>query len=217
VRVRIHEADLAAEERAAFGALKVPLQPALVGRRSVEQARAVDTEQVVADERQVRRRLLGREEIGDDRVHHRQQPVVDTRLAVPRVQLVIDAPVGVEIGEAGELVVSQQPLPEVGTHLPGRRVQRCRRLQPAEAPQRRGKRGERLMVQRDGPTAAQSLAHRRDDRLQGIVPIAVPVRARCVPGTTRAAMTASARSTCPHTVARSARSVPAGSKNGTTS
>ena len=32
------------------------------------------------------------------------------------------------------------------------------------------------MVQRDGPTAAQSLAHRRDDRLQRIVPIAVPVR-----------------------------------------
>ena len=61
MRVRVHEADLAAEERAALGALEVPLQPAVVGRRPVEQARAVGTEQVVADERQVRRRLLGRE------------------------------------------------------------------------------------------------------------------------------------------------------------
>ena len=118
----------------------------------------------------------GEKQVGDDRVDHRQQPVVDARVAVPRVQQVIDAPVGVEIGEAGELAVGQQPLREVGTHLRGRRVQRRRRIRPAEAPQRRGKRGERLVVQRDGPTAAQSLAHRRDDRLQRIVPIAVPVR-----------------------------------------
>ena len=37
------------------GALEVPLQPAPVGRRPVEQVRAVDPEQVVADEGQVRR------------------------------------------------------------------------------------------------------------------------------------------------------------------
>ena len=81
-----------------------------------------------------------------------------------------------EIGETGKLAVGQQPLREVGTDLRGRHVQRRCRIRPAEAQQRRGKGGERLMVQRDGPGAAQSLAHRRVGWLQRVVPIAVPLR-----------------------------------------
>ena len=94
----------------------------------------------------------GEKQVVDDRVDHRQQPVVDARVAVARVQQVIDAPVGVEIGEAGELVVSQQPLPKSARTCPAADVQRCRRIRPAEAPQRRGQRGERLVVQRHGPS-----------------------------------------------------------------
>ena len=54
----VHDADLAAEERAALGALEVALRAAVVRGRPVEQARAVGAEQMLADDRDVRRRLL---------------------------------------------------------------------------------------------------------------------------------------------------------------
>jgi hypothetical protein len=54
---------------------KMPLRAAAVLRRPVEQARAVRSEDVSADDVDVRRRLLGAQQVRDDRVDHRQEPV----------------------------------------------------------------------------------------------------------------------------------------------
>jgi hypothetical protein len=53
VRVHVHQADLAAEEGRAFGALEVALRAAVVIERPIEQARAVGAHQVLVDQAQV--------------------------------------------------------------------------------------------------------------------------------------------------------------------
>ena len=50
--MRVHDADLAAEERAALGTLKIVLRTAAVGERPVEQARAIGGKQMLLDDRE---------------------------------------------------------------------------------------------------------------------------------------------------------------------
>ena len=73
--VRIHEPDLAAEERGGLRALEQALPAAVVGQRPVEQADAVRPAEMRIDETQVLARLLGREHVFEDRVDHRERAV----------------------------------------------------------------------------------------------------------------------------------------------
>ncbi len=61
--MHVHEADLAAEEGAALGALEEALHSAAVLRRPIEEARAVGAHEMLADEGDVRARLLGRQQV----------------------------------------------------------------------------------------------------------------------------------------------------------
>ena len=94
-------------------------------------------------ERDVGARLLGRQQVVDDRVDHRQEPVADAGRAIARMEQVLDAAVVVEVREARELAVrDQQPL-EVGADARGERVELARAPSAAE-PAERGR--ERVSV-----------------------------------------------------------------------
>ena len=108
--MHVHEADLAAEEGRALGALEVALRPAVVGERPVEQARAVGAEQVLVDEAQVVARLLaasaGRR---GSRGSSRSDAVAHAGRRVARVSRVVDAAArSWKQRVAGEHVVGQQ-------------------------------------------------------------------------------------------------------------
>src|SRR5262245_44651684 len=108
MRVRVHDADLAAEEGAALGALETALEASVVREGPVEEARAVDRQQVAADQPQVPLRLLAREELREDRLDHREEAVADARLAIARVQPQLDATVLLEVAEVGQHAVADQ-------------------------------------------------------------------------------------------------------------
>jgi hypothetical protein len=69
---------------------------------------------VLAQERDVRAHLVGRQHVVDDRVDHRQLAVADARRAIVRMEPVLDTAVLVEVREAGEHAVRHQPAAELG-------------------------------------------------------------------------------------------------------
>ena len=149
--------------------------PPAYARRAIEEARAVGREQVLPDQRDVRTRLLRREQLGQDRVDHRQQPVVDPGAVIARVQQPFDAAIGTEVAESGEHAVGDQEALELVANLRGDRLERRRALAATDAAQRGGERAQRLDLERHRPGAAQPLAHGGIRRLERVVPVAVPV------------------------------------------
>ncbi len=93
VRVGVHEPDLAAEERAALRALEVMLRSAVIGGRASKSRAPSAPSRCARIVATCARRLLGRQQIGDDRVDHRQQAVADAGLAIARMEQVVDAAV----------------------------------------------------------------------------------------------------------------------------
>ena len=78
MRVRVHQADLAAEERRRLGALEQPLQAAVIGHRTIEQPHAIRAAQVAAAiNRRCSRACSGRQQVLEDRVDHCQRAVAD--------------------------------------------------------------------------------------------------------------------------------------------
>ncbi len=86
VRMHVHQADLAAEERRALGALENALRAAVIGHRPIEQAHAVRAAKLAPDELEVRARLLRSQHVLQDRVDHRERAVADAGGRVPRMQ-----------------------------------------------------------------------------------------------------------------------------------
>ena len=176
VRVRVHEADLAAEEGAGLGALEVALQRrrgrAAAGRTA---ARRRPRAGVAGSARRAARACSRREQVREDRVDHRQQAVATPRLAVARVQPVLDAPSSRKCARPAT-TPSATSRRWKSSRIRASAASSSRRA--AARPQRRSAAAsvrERLVVERDRPRAAQSLAQRGVGRLQRIVPVAVAV------------------------------------------
>ena len=75
---------------------------------------------------------------------------------------VLDASVVAEVREPGERPVGQEEPAEVVAHPGGAREERVDPLAPSETAERFRERGQRLVVQRDRPRAAQLLGHGGD-------------------------------------------------------
>ena len=158
MRVHVHEADLAAEEGAALGALEVALQAALIGERPVEQARAVGRKQVRVESARGAAGLLARE--AGRRGSRGSSAAGCSACRVARSlgcsQCSHGAVASRKRDEAGKHAVGQQQALEV--------VLVCRPAWPPASrrtprwrvgAQRLRQRRQRLVVQRDGPRAAQ--------------------------------------------------------------
>ena len=86
MRMRIHEADLAAEIGRRFGPPEDAFRPASIGDRPVHQPRAIGKEQVPADDVEVVLRLFFGEQPAEDATFHRQQRVAEAGALVARVE-----------------------------------------------------------------------------------------------------------------------------------
>ena len=113
-RIKADVADTDAYLR--LGALEEVHAAAVVAHRAVEETRAVGAEQLAVHECRVIARLRGREEVGEDGVHDRQQARADAGARVARVEQRLDAPAGVEVREADEHAVDDQVALEVVAH-----------------------------------------------------------------------------------------------------
>src|SRR5262249_43124685 len=107
----IHDADLTPEEGAAFGALEIPLWTSPVARGSIEETCPVGTEELLLHILNMNLGLLGGQQIVEDRMHHRQQAVMDAGRGIARMQQIVDGAALTKVSESGEsLVGNQQPL-----------------------------------------------------------------------------------------------------------
>ena len=134
--MRVHDADLAPEEGAALGALEVALRSARGTRGGRSKRRAPSgASRCCADQRDVRARLLGREQLGRGSRGSSAAGGSGCRCSRSRgCSRSLDAAVGAEVREAGEHAVGDQQALEVVAHLRGDRLERA-------APARRDRRG----------------------------------------------------------------------------
>src|SRR4029079_14928077 len=105
MRVRVHEPDLAPEERRALGALEETLRAAVIRQRAVETAHTIRARQMRVDQAQVLANLLRGEQVLEYRVDLRKRAVAHAGRLITRVQEVARAGVGVEQRVAGEHAV----------------------------------------------------------------------------------------------------------------
>ena len=159
VGVHVHDADLPAEEAGRFAALKMRHGPAAVNRRPIHEPRAVGGQQVLLDEREVRRRFIGREQLAQHAADHGQQAVGHAGGGVRGVQEVIRA---VALQEATYIkacghAVFHDVLLEVVAHAVGLRAQLCRALGFAVMCQRAGQAAQSHVIQPGGPAAGHAV------------------------------------------------------------
>ena len=113
VRMHVHQADFAAEECRGLRALEQLLQSAVIGHRSIEQADAIRSAQVLVDELQMLARLLRSQQVFNDRVDHRQRAVVDPGGLIARVQQIARVFLVIEEGVARQHSVHDQQALEI--------------------------------------------------------------------------------------------------------
>src|SRR5262249_24764861 len=82
MRMRVHEPDLATEERRGFRSPEEDLRATMIGERPVHEAHAVEKAQACADQAEVVLELLRGEKRTEYALYHRQQRVADSRAAV---------------------------------------------------------------------------------------------------------------------------------------
>ncbi len=179
MRVGVHQADLATKERSALGTLKNALRAAVVRHRPVEQAHAICSAQVGADQTEVRAGLLRREHVLENCMDHGQCAVPYTGHLILRMQDVAHPTALFEVRVAGQYAIhDEQPL-KIPLHRLRPALEPGDFLRVPEQAQRALEGLQCLEVQRRGPGAAEALAQCRIGRLQGIIPVSVPVGGQC--------------------------------------
>ncbi len=161
MRVRIHEADLAAEVRCALGSLEELLRPAVIGQRTIEQPDAVGRAEMFLDQLQVFARLLRREQIFENRMDHRERAVSNARRVVCRMQQVANGAVMLEERIARQHVVDEQQALKVLRHGLGLFLERRGLRASVDGTKRLREQVQHLEMKRDRPRAAHPLAHHR--------------------------------------------------------
>ena len=120
--------------------------------------------------------LLRREQSGDDAACHRQQRVAETGAGVAGMdQQLGPLTAGLEQGIARHGIVADQKAIEIPAHLGGDMGQRSRFVGFFHTTQDLGVATDLLEQQRHRPAAHHPVAHARVDRLQRVVPVALPV------------------------------------------
>ena len=175
MRMHVHVADFTTEETAAFGPLEQGHRSAPIGHGSIKQVSAVGSMQMRGNQVQMPSRLVRSKHVIDDGMDHGQKTVGEPGFAVTRVQQIVDGAITLEIGVAGKHTVDQQVAPEIGEHLLGKALENPGWFNLADTAQGLSQRGQHLIMQGDGPGAAQAFTQRRVGRLQRVVPIAMSV------------------------------------------
>ena len=130
---------------------------------------------MLAHEGEVHRGLLRRAQVVQDGMHHGQEAIAHTRLAVARVEQGLGRSAGGEDEVARQDSLHHQGLAKLAVDAPGLGFQRGRSRGMPGVLHGPGQGRQRLMVQDHRPGAAQPLAQRRIGGLQGVVPVAVAV------------------------------------------
>ena len=164
--VHVHVADLSAEEAGTLRPLEIHLRTAAVCRRTVEQMRAIRASEVLADQFQMRLGLLRVEHVVDDGMDHRQQAVGQAGRSIAWMQQVFRFSIFMKPCQAGHRSIHDERVLELLQNGCCRVLELRRARILAEPTEGRSQRGESLVVERDGPRTAETVAHFRPGGLQ---------------------------------------------------